>query len=167
MKGQVGAWAPRQPQWQHWGELADVGQGAEETAEETGTAPMEGVDASGFDDDATECELQMVADADECMMIDWLKVRGVGGGGERGVARLREGSDEGARMSGDEKAEKMLLRREVLGERNGEERRRRRTPPFMQSDEHRPYSAAATSVRSRHNTFLALWHKAIVIKISG
>ena len=68
MNGQVGAWAPRQPQWQHWGELADVGQGAESTAQETGIAPVEGIDACGCDEGATERETQMVAGADACMV---------------------------------------------------------------------------------------------------
>ena len=55
MNGQGGACAPRQPQWQHWGELADVGHGAESTARETGAAPREGVDVWGCDEvDAME-----------------------------------------------------------------------------------------------------------------
>ena len=66
--GQFGAWSPRQPQWQHWGELADVGQGAESTAQETGIAPVEGIDACGCDEGATERETQMVAGADACMV---------------------------------------------------------------------------------------------------
>lgn len=81
LKGQVGAWAPRHPQWQHWGELADVGQGAESTAQGTGTAPM-GADADGCDEtaDATERETGTAADADAkaCMADVWV-VGSVGG----------------------------------------------------------------------------------------
>ena len=81
LKGQLGAWALRQPQWQHWGELADVGQGAESTAQGTGTAPM-GADADGCDEtaDATERETGTAADADAkaCMADVWV-VGSVGG----------------------------------------------------------------------------------------
>ncbi len=73
LKGHVGAWAPRQPQWQHWGELAAVGQGVASTAYGTGVVPEGSSDARGCDEDATEREETIAVDADACMVV-------VGGG---------------------------------------------------------------------------------------
>ena len=82
LNGHVGACAPRQPQWQHWGELAEVGQDADSTARVTGVAPREGV--CGCDDeDATERAEQQAADADACM------AGGYSGGGSGGRWWLR------------------------------------------------------------------------------
>ena len=79
LNGHVGACAPRQPQRQHWGELAEVRQDADSTAPVTGVAPRE--DACGCDDeDATE---QQAADADACM------AGGYSGGGSGGRWWLR------------------------------------------------------------------------------
>ena len=106
LKGHVGAWAPRQPQWQHWGELAAVGQGVAPTAYGTGAAPEGGSGPRCGDEGATEREETIATDADACMVaggwVGWLQAvvvvvvaSGGGGGGSE------EGSEE--RESGDGK----------------------------------------------------------------
>ena len=84
LKGHVGAWAPRQPQWQHWGELAAVGQGVAPTAYGTGAAPEGGSGPRCGDEGATEREETIATDADACMVAGgWVVTGGGGGSGAR------------------------------------------------------------------------------------
>ena len=69
MKGQLGACAPRQPQWQHWGAVEGAGHGAAATARETGGH------ASGDDEGAVARVQRGVEQAVACMVV----VRVIGG----------------------------------------------------------------------------------------
>ena len=88
LKGHVGACAPRQPQWQHWGELAFVGQGAEPAAHETGTEAT-GVEDASCDDVHGWVRVQTgVARDVECMVaVTEVVVVVVNGGAVRGDGR--------------------------------------------------------------------------------
>lgn len=76
MNGQVGAWAPRQPQWQHWGEdAARVHDSESATEHAAATEGAEGVDecavACGCVEEATERAGARIADEEACMVGGW------------------------------------------------------------------------------------------------
>lgn len=73
MNGHVGAWAPRQPQWQHWGEEAarrhDSESGPWQAALEGASVVCACADACGCDGDATERAGVEIAEDCACIVV--------------------------------------------------------------------------------------------------